>query len=123
MHVIVAESDGAPAAFAIVLREGFEGYDSENHRWFAARYPRFVYVDRIAIDSPYRGMGIGRALYEEVFELARASATPVVTAEIDTIPYNGPSLKFHASMGFHEVGTQFVRSNGVQVSLQEARVE
>ncbi|MUH60029.1 GNAT family N-acetyltransferase [Bifidobacterium canis] len=123
LRTFIAEVDSAPAAFAIVMRDGFDAYDSQNYHWFAQRYPQFVYVDRIAIDAPYRGRGVGRAIYDAVFDLARETESPVVAAEIDTIPYNEPSLKFHESMGFHEVGTQFVSANGVQVSLQIAPVQ
>lgn len=45
-----------------------------------------------------------------------------MTAEIDTEPYNEASLKFHAAMGFHEVGVQRIRGGCVQVSLQEAPI-
>ena len=47
----------------------------------------------------------------------------MVTAEIDTIPYNETSLKFHERMGFQEVGVQFVRKNSIKVSLQAVAVD
>ena len=121
--LLVAEADGAPAAFLIALREGVASYDSENYLWFSRTYEKFLYIDRVVIDAPYRGMGIGRQLYQEVFDRARSTGVPLVTAEIDTIPYNGASLKFHAAMGFREVGAQMVRGNSIQVSLQAAAVQ
>lgn len=33
-------------------------YDSPNFRWFLERYPRFVYVDRVAVDPSQRGRGL-----------------------------------------------------------------
>ena len=120
--LFVAEADGCPAAFLIALREGCSTYQSENYRWFSRHYPRFLYVDRIVIDAPFRSQGIGRALYGRVFAEARRLAAPFVTAEIDTVPYNAASLGFHAAMGFHEVGTQSVRGGSITVSLQEAAV-
>lgn len=114
---LVAAVDGRPAAFLMALREGATAYDSENYRWFGARYERFLYIDRIAIIEPFRHMGIGRRLYEAVFAHARAIGAPTVTCEVDIIPYNGPSLAFHKEMGFREVGTQHVRLNDVTVSL------
>lgn len=118
---LVAEIDDQPAAFLLAFREGVD-YQSENYRWFSAKYEKFLYVDRIAIAEPYRHRGIGRKLYETVFEHARQSEVPFVTCEIDTIPYNAISLNFHKQLGFHEVGTQFVKLNSVTVSLQEAAV-
>ena len=121
--LLVAEAGGAPAAFLIALREGAGWYDSENYLWFSRQYETFLYIDRVVIDAPYRGSGIGRRLYQAVFDCAAAAGVPSVTAEIDTVPYNEPSLKFHAAMGFREVGAQSVRNNSVQVSLQEAPVQ
>lgn len=120
---LVAEVDGEPAAFLMALRDGAKDYDSENYRWFAQRYERFLYVDRIVIAEPYRHMGIGTRLYDAVFAHAREIGAPFVTCEVDTVPYNAVSLNFHKVMGFHEVGTQHVRLNDVTVSLQEAPVD
>lgn len=122
-RLLVVEVDGEPAAFLIALREGVDSYDSENYRWFCSKYEKFLYIDRIVIDEPYRGIGIGRTLYQSLFDLARESGVPSVTAEIDTIPYNEASLNFHKEMGFREVGEQFVRNNTIKVSLQEAKVD
>ena len=107
-----------PAAFIIVLREGLAWYDSENYRWFSANYPKFLYIDRIVIDEPFRNMGIGRKIYEYVFAHAEETSVHAVTAEIDIIPYNEPSLIFHQRMGFREVGTQVIRGGAIKVSLQ-----
>lgn len=119
--LLIAEADGKAAAFLLAFREGAEGYDSENYRWFCRHYPSFLYVDRVVIDAPFRRLGLGRMLYQAVFEHARTEEIPFVTAEIDTVPYNGVSLAFHESMGFREVGTQYVRDYSVRVSLQEAK--
>ena len=121
--LLVAEADGQPAAFLIALRECAEWYDSENYRWFRRHYPQFLYIDRVVIDAPFRGLGIGRTLYQTVFRHAHSTHVPFVTAEIDTVPYNEASLRFHQSMGFREVGVQTIRGGSVQVSLQEAAID
>ena len=120
---LVAEVDSEPAAFLIALREGVDTYLSENYRWFSKNYDEFLYVDRIVIHENYRKMGLGRKLYHSVFSYAQSTGVSTVTAEIDTIPYNETSLKFHKSMGFTEVGMQVVRDGSVEVSLQEARLD
>ena len=114
----VAEADGEPVAFLIALREGIPDYTSENYIWFSKQYETFLYVDRIVIDEKARGLGIGRQLYEGVFERAAQSGIDKVTAEIDIIPYNEPSLKYHEAMGFEEVGQQVIRGGEIKVSLQ-----
>lgn len=119
---LVAEIDHTPAAFLIALTEGVDSYNSENYLWFRKNYHKFLYIDRVVIDEPYRGLGIGRMLYREVFSHAASTGVPFVTAEIDTEPYNEASLKFHKAMGFQEVGVQTIRNGAVKVSLQEACV-
>ena len=118
----VVEVDGKLAAFCIVLREGEEAYTSENYRWFSKNYEKFLYLDRIVIDEPFRRLGIGRMLYEATFDRAKETGVSVVTLEVDTIPYNEPSLKFHEAMGFHEVGEQIIRGGTVKVSLQAREI-
>ncbi|MBR3866046.1 MAG: GNAT family N-acetyltransferase [Clostridia bacterium] len=119
----VALVDDVPAAFLIVLREGIDSYGSENYRWFSRNYERFLYIDRIVIDEPFRRMGLGKKLYDEVFAHAKKTDVGFVTAEIDTIPYNETSLGFHRAMGFVEVGVQVIRGGTIKVSLQEAKVK
>ena len=119
---LVAEIDGDAVAFLLALREGILDYDSENYLWFSKNYQKFLYIDRIVIDEPYRRLGVGRALYQKAFCYANAAEVPFVTAEIDTEPYNEESLGFHRAMGFKEVGVQVVRNNSIKVSLQERRI-
>lgn len=116
--ILTAEREGRTAGFLIALREGLS-YESENYRWFSQRYPCFLYVDRMVIGAPWRGQGLGRQSYRRIFDRARETGVPVVTAEIDTEPvYNAASLGLHAAMGFREVGTQYVRGETIRVSLQ-----
>jgi len=110
------------AAFIITMTDSVTKYESENFRWFKEHYDRFLYIDRVVIDAPFRRAGLGRTLYQRIFNYAKENNIPVVTAEIDTIPYNEASLRFHKSMGFEEVGAQYVRNNSVKVSLQAAYI-
>jgi len=80
-------------------------YDSPNFLWFRARYPRFVYVDRIAVDPSARGRGHARRLYEELFSAARAAGHDIVVCEVNSDPPNPASDAFHAALGFSEVGS------------------
>ena len=114
----IAEVDGKPAAFMIVMREGTD-YGSENYIWFSKQYDRFLYIDRIVIDENFRRLGLGRFMYDSVFRYAEETGISVVTAEVDILPvYNEPSFGFHAEMGFREVGQQIIRGGDVKVSLQ-----
>jgi predicted GNAT superfamily acetyltransferase len=117
----VVELDDTVVAFLLVLREG-AAYDSPNYRYFAARQDKFLYVDRIVIGDGHRSGGWGSALYQELFQDARARGVPSVTCEIDVEPPNEASRRFHARFGFQEIGRQWVAEGRKQVSLQEARV-
>ena len=79
-------------------------YDSENFLWFRARYPRFVYVDRVVVADHARGRGLARRLYEALFDKARAGGHTLVTCEVNADPPNPASDAFHAALGFTEVG-------------------
>lgn len=78
-------------------------YDNPNFNWFKARYPRFVYVDRIVVSAAARGRGLARALYRDLF--ARAAGYERVVCEVNADPPNPASDAFHAALGFEAVGS------------------
>ncbi len=115
----VVEIDGQVAAFLLAFREGAD-YDSPNYRWFAERYPRFLYIDRIIVSASHQGRQLGRALYEDLFAFAKADGVVNITCEFYVVPFNEGSSRFHAKFGFREVGQQWVANGAKQVSLQIA---
>ena len=118
----VAEREGEVIGFLLAFREGAD-YDSPNYLWFAARYPQFLYVDRVVVADAARGQGVGALLYRDMFEFAAASGARLVTCEFDVDPPNPASEQFHARFGFREVGRQWVADGRKQVSLQVAPVQ
>jgi uncharacterized protein len=110
----VAEIDGHLAGFLIGLRPGVD-YDSQNYAWFCARYPDFVYVDRIVIARPYRGHGLGRVFYADVQSYAEVRS-PLLCCEVFLDPRDDASVLFHGTYGFKEEGQQTLAS-GHRVSL------
>lgn len=115
---VLCEGD-APVAFLLAFREG-AAYDSPNYLWFAQRYPRFFYVDRVVVAASHQGRGLGRRLYQDLFEAARREGVDAVTCEYYTVPPNEASRRFHAAFGFREVGSQWLPERRKQVSLQIA---
>jgi predicted GNAT superfamily acetyltransferase len=111
----VSEERGEIAAFLLGFREG-AAYDSPNYRWFAARYPSFVYIDRVVVAPHQRSKGLASALYADVFVFAREQGAALVTCEFDIEPPNEVSRRFHAKFGFREVG--LLSYNGKRVSMQ-----
>ena len=117
----VGIADGQVAAFLIAMKDSC-GYINPNYEWFAARYPRFLYVDRIVVSSSHRGLHLGSRLYDDLFSEARAARIPIVACEYNVVPPNEPSRMFHDGFGFHEVGTHWVAGNSKRVSLQAATI-
>jgi len=118
----VAVLDGAVIGFLLAFREG-SAYDSPNYGWFAARYPGFLYVDRVVVADTARRRGIGALLYRDLFSFAAASAIDLVACEFDVDPPNPASERFHARFGFREVGRRWLDDGRKQVSLQVAFVQ
>jgi hypothetical protein len=115
----IAVVDGEVAAFLLALREDAP-YRNDNHGWFAARYPRFLYVDRIVVGPQGAGLGLGSQLYRDLFGTARADGVPIVCCEYNIEPPNEPSRRFHDKFGFREVGSQWLDGGKKRVSLQIA---
>ena len=72
---------------------------------FEARGSHVNYVDRIAIDTSARRQRIGEALYEAAFA-ACAGRYEAIGCEVNRLPPNPGSLRFHKRLGFVEVGSQ-----------------
>lgn len=117
----VIEQDGRVEAFLLTLREGVD-YDSPNYRWFAQRHARFLYVDRIVVSAALRTRGAGTALYRDAQAFAREQQLPLIACEFDIEPPNPASVRFHARLGFHEVGRQVLHGGSKTVSLQVLEV-
>ncbi len=118
-HHRVAMIDGEVAGFLLAMRDG-AAYANDNFEWFAARYPRFVYVDRIVVAAAAAGTGIGRRLYDDLFDRARQLGIGVVACEYNLEPPNPVSKAFHDKFGFSEVGKQHTAGGTKLVSLQIA---
>jgi predicted GNAT superfamily acetyltransferase len=117
----VVIADGQAAAFLIALREGAP-YENDNYQWFTARFPSFLYVDRIVVSSAFAGRKIGTKLYENLFEFARSLGIRTITCEYNIDPPNPASRAFHDKFGFKELGTQWVAGGTKRVSLQAAEI-
>src|SRR6478735_4403738 len=110
----LVEIDGTVAAFLLALREGAD-YDSPNYLWFAERYPRFLYVDRIVVSASMQGQRLGARLYDDIIAFAATHGFAQLTCEFDLEPPNPASARFHARYGFREVGRQWLGGGKKQV--------
>jgi len=105
---------GAAEAFLVTFDQDAD-YDSPNFQWFRRRYPRFVYIDRVAAAAGARGRGHARRLYEDLFARAAAAGHTLVTCEVNADPPNPASDAFHAALGFGEVGTAAIHGGAKTV--------
>ncbi len=106
----VGEADGLLIAF-----DQDADYDSPNFLWFQTRFPRFVYVDRVAVAAEARGRGIARTLYLRLFSQAVHAGHDKIVCEINLNPPNPESDAFHAALGFTEVGSGLIHGGQKKV--------
>ena len=85
--------------------------EHENMNWLSQRFDRYFYIDRIIIDENVSGHGLGRRLYEDLEKFARATGYPRLTCEVNTLPDNPGSHRFHERMGFRACGDQIFEPN------------
>ena len=103
------------AGFMIGLRPG-TSYASPNYRWFCEAYEDFGYVDRIAIATTARRLGLATRFYRD-FESSLPASAGVLTCEVNLVPPNESSMRFHEGYGFRTVGTQTLEDGRKEVAL------
>ena len=112
-HARVAVCDAVVVGYLLALEPG-QPYGSVNYQYFETHLRDHVYVDRIAVAEVARGQGIGAALYADLY--AQVSGRPV-TCEVNVVPMNAGSMRFHLRQGFSSVGEQDTEGGDKRVSL------
>ncbi len=116
-RVLIAEAGGEPAGFLILIRPG-SAYPSDNYGWFEEQFDNHLYIDRIAVSGSAKGLGVGRALYEEALRLAADLGEQRLTAEVNEEPPNPESMAFHARLGFRHLMSRPSRSGKVVAMVE-----
>lgn len=98
--------------FVICFRENSE-YESLNYKFFNEIKQKFLYIDRVVIQSDYRRMGFGTRVYKYIDEVA-AKESLQICCEVNLIPLNQISLNFHAKNGFTKVGERDFKDHSVR---------
>lgn len=101
-------------AFLIALSERAPEI-APNYRWFAQRFDRFVYIDRVVVAETSRKRGLGKRLYDDVITTAREAGHTRVCCEVNSDPPNPVSDTFHARLGFAEIGRAYLPERGKTV--------
>ena len=116
----VATVDGRFAGFLIGLRPGLS-YSSENYRWFCENYSDFGYVDRVAVDSSARRLGVASRLYDDFADRLRGTVD-CMTCEVNVRPANESSMRYHETHGFVRVGSQETEGGSKEVAMLEKKL-
>ena len=111
----VATADDRLAAFLIGLRPG-TSYESLNYLWFCKHYEDFAYVDRIAVASHARRLGLATKMYDD-FKDAIPDSVGFMTCEVNLQPPNESSMQFHERYGFSQVASQITEGGSKEVAL------
>ena len=114
--LVATDPGGTIIAFLLSLGSG-EDYASENYVWFESRGVAHQYIDRIVVSAQAKGTGVGRAMYESVFQRALERGANEITCEVNVMPPNPGSLAFHERMGFRRIGEQDTKGGTVRVAL------
>lgn len=93
-------------------------YASLNYSWFNERYEKFIYVDRIAVDTQFRDQGIGSKLYQRVIQYSTENSIPI-TAEVSLNPPNPGSDRFHIRHSFSSVGEFHQENKSVTMYIRD----
>lgn len=118
----VAAVEGQLVGMFVGLPHGTP-YWSPNYRWFADRYPAFAYVDRVAVATGARQLGVGRAFYDEFEAWARHHTIDLLCAEVNEEPPNPVSMRFHAALGFDVVASTHPYGDEQRVAMVVKRLE
>lgn len=116
----IAHVDQQPAGAIMLMLPG-QDYASANYRWFCDRPGSFLYIDRVMVDAAHRGVGVGRALYEDAVDIAVACKAPSITCEINTQPPNPGSFAFHEKLGYRGL-LERDSDGGKRVMMMEKRL-
>ncbi|MDW3176300.1 MAG: GNAT family N-acetyltransferase [Acidimicrobiia bacterium] len=119
----VVEVDEQVVGFLVGLDEYATEYPSPNYAWFSERYDSFGYIDRIALSASARGLGLGPDLYRAFEAWAYGHGKPVLVAEVNTIPDNPRSHRFHELFGFRELERTRPYGPDEEVAMYEKRLD
>jgi predicted GNAT superfamily acetyltransferase len=117
----VLEINGDVVAFLLAMDPNAE-YLSDNFQWFKQRFESFAYIDRVVVSQSFQGLGLGKALYDDLFGYCRAQGITTIVCEYNIKPANIKSAQFHSSMGFSEVARLDFDGGQKQLSMQLAKL-
>ena len=95
----------------------YEIVDSEswmNHRYFEKRGMRPLYVEEIAVDPDYHGMGVGSFMFEQIEHAARLRGCTHIVLEV--AENNEEALRFYRKRNFQKLDAAIFLSRKLDTS-------
>ena len=118
----VAKFNGQPAGFLLCLPENKE-YDSTNYEWISKRFSNFIYVDRISVLPMFQNEKIGSALYTDLIFHSASESYDCILCEVNILPPNPGSIRFHKRFDFEECGSQFKEAGTLESYNYDVEVQ
>ena len=115
--ILLSYVDNQITGFAVCFYEK-SNYSSLNYKYFLEKYNDFLYIDRIAVSSSYRRLGIGSTLYQKLIEQHKKTKS-IICCEVNIEPINSISLNFHSRFNFHKVGEKDSISHKVRYLVRK----
>ena len=112
----VAFYNDEPAGFLLCIPEDMK-YSSLNYKWVSERYSNFIYIDRISILEKYQNKKLGTALYTDLFYFSIENQYDIILCEVNIMPQNPGSIRFHKKFDFVECGSQFTEGRTKEVQF------
>ena len=109
----IAKYKGEPAGFLLCLPEK-KDYDSPNYQWVSKRFSNFIYIDRISVLPKFQNEKIGSALYTDLIYFSALEGYDSILCEVNIMPPNPGSIRFHKRFDFEECGSQFTEAGIVE---------
>lgn len=99
MNTWVAEAEGDGVI-------GYMSFSRGSNEWSGPNYE----LEHIVMDERYRGLGVGRKLFDVLLEMAEKDGVNIITG---TLARNETALRFYEELGFR------VLSKGLLLDLQK----
>ena len=112
----VAFYNNEPAGFLLCLPEDVD-YSSLNYKWVSERYSNFNYIDRISVIEKFQNVNIGTALYTDLGYFSIEKGYDNILCEVNIMPPNPGSIRFHKKFDFVECGSQFTEGRTKEVQF------
>ena len=112
-YLKVARFNSELAGFLLCLPQ-YKNYDSLNYQWVSKRFSNFVYIDRISILPEFQNEKIGSALYTDLIYFSAIEGYDTIVCEVNVMPPNPGSIRFHKKFDFEECGSQFTKGGTLE---------